>query len=82
MSALSFYCAVNPKGPYENKALRLVVDDAVFVERLRVGLGQQRLGGRPAGLLLDRLRVAGPEVDRKLQLLPHLCPHGLVFIDR
>jgi hypothetical protein len=56
----------------------LVADYAVLVERLRVGLGEERLGGGPAGAPLDRFRVPGAKVHRELELLPHLSPHRLL----
>ena len=56
----------------------LVTNDAILVDGLCVGLGEEGLGGGPARPALDRLGVPGPEVDRKFELLPHLRPHGFL----
>ncbi len=72
---MSDHVGVEPK---EVASSHLIADHTVFVERLSVGLGEEGLGGGSAGAPLDRLRVAGTEVHRELELLPHLRPHGLL----
>jgi len=66
--------------PPAPNTLYLVTNDAILVDGLCVGLGEEGLGGGPARPALDRLGVPGPEVDRKFELLPHLRPHGFVFV--